>query len=105
MMGMAPPSPQFDADGLRPFFWQFARSRLDQLDIMRFGREFVTFEADNIRVLLNATVRQIRISEDGSRFEGLEIATIDGVRSQVNAKVAVVAARGLAKPHLPRALT
>jgi len=100
MMGMAPPSPQFDADGLRPFFWQFARSRLDQLDIMRFGREFVTFKADNIRVLLNATVRQIRISEDGSRFEGLEIATIDGVRSQVKAKVAVVAAGGIENPRL-----
>jgi choline dehydrogenase-like flavoprotein len=100
LMGVAPPSPPFDADGLRPFFWQFARSRLDHLDIMRFGREFVTFKADNIRVLLNATVRQIRISEDGSRFEGLEITTIDGVRSRVTAKVAVIAAGGIENPRL-----
>jgi choline dehydrogenase-like flavoprotein len=100
LIGMAPPSPQFDIDGLRAFFWQFARSRLDQLDIMRFGREFVTFKADNIRVLLNATVREIRLSDDGCCFEGLEISTIDDVRSRVKAKMAVIAAGGIENPRL-----
>jgi choline dehydrogenase-like flavoprotein len=92
--------PQFDIDGLRAFFWQFARSRLDQLDIMRFGREFVTFKADNIRVLLNATVREIRLSDDGCCLEGLEISTIDDVRSRVKAKMAVIAAGGIENPRL-----
>jgi choline dehydrogenase-like flavoprotein len=100
LIGMAPPSPRFDVDGLRAFFWQFARSRLDQLDIMRFGREFVTFKADNVRVLLNATVRQIRLSDDGSCFEGLEITTIDKVHSRVKAKMAVIAAGGIENPRL-----
>jgi choline dehydrogenase-like flavoprotein len=95
LIGITPPAPQFEADGLRAFFWQFARSRLDHLDIMRFGREFVTFKADNIRVLLNATVRQIGLSHDGRSFEGLEIATIENVRSKVRAKFAVIAASGI----------
>jgi choline dehydrogenase-like flavoprotein len=100
LIGMSPPSPQFDTDALRAFFWQFARSRLDRFDIMRFGQEFVTFKADNVRVLLNATVRQIELSEDGCRLEGLEISTIDGVHSRVKAKAAVIAAGGIENPRL-----
>jgi choline dehydrogenase-like flavoprotein len=100
LIGMSPPSPQFDADGLRAFFWQFARSRLDHLDVMRFGQEFVTFKADNIRVLLNATVRQIKLSDDGRSFEGLEISTIDNVQSMVKSKMAVIAASGIENARL-----
>jgi choline dehydrogenase-like flavoprotein len=98
LIGIKPP--RLATDNLRSFFWQFARSRIDRLDIMRFGREFVTFKADNVRVLLNATVREIRLSSDGGRFEELEVATIDDVRSCVRAKVAVVAASGIENARL-----
>jgi choline dehydrogenase-like flavoprotein len=100
LIGIKPPEPQLDAESLRSFFWQFARARIDQLDIMRFGREFVTFQADNVRVLLNATARQIELTADGSRFQGLEISTIDDVRSKVRAKMAVIAASGIENPRL-----
>ena len=100
LIGMAAPEPRVDVEGLRSFFWQFARSRLDHLDIMRFGREFVTFKADNVRVLLNATVRQIELAPDGASFDGLEISTVDGVRSKVKAKLAVIAASGIENPRL-----
>ena len=100
LIGMAPPKPSMDAEGLRSFFWQFARSRLDHLDIMRFGREFVTFKAENVRVLLNATVSQIELASNGTSVKGLEIATIGGVRSKVKAKLAVIAASGIENPRL-----
>ena len=100
LIGRTPPEPRIDVDGLRSFFWQFARSRLDHLDIMRFGREFVTFKADNVRVLINATVRQIELAPNGTSFNGLEISTIEGVRSKVNAKLAVIAASGIENPRL-----
>jgi choline dehydrogenase-like flavoprotein len=100
LIGIAPPEPRLDADGLRPFFWQFARSRLDHLDIMRFGREFVALKADNVRVLLNATVTQIELTADGSSFDGFKISTIDGVRSKVKATSAVIAASGIENPRL-----
>ena len=70
LIGRAPPEPRLDVEGLHSFFWQFARSRLDHLDIMRFGREFVTFKADNVRVLLNATVRQIELAPNGNSVKG-----------------------------------
>lgn len=100
LIGIAPPEPRIDIEGLRSFFWQFARSRIDHLDIMRFGREFVTFSAENVRVLLNATVRQIELTPNGDSFVGLEISTIDGVRSKVRAKSAVIAASGIENPRL-----
>lgn len=100
LIGMAPPEPRVDVEGLRSFFWQFARSRLDHMDIMRFGQEFVTFKAENVRVLLNATVRQIELAPDGTSFNGLEISTVEGVRSKVKAKLAVIAASGIENPRL-----
>src|SRR6266581_1756754 len=51
-LGQVQPEPRFDADGLRSFYWQFARSRHDHLDIMRFGNEFAALPAANVRVLL-----------------------------------------------------
>jgi choline dehydrogenase-like flavoprotein len=87
-------------DGLQSFYWQFARSRLDSLDIMRFGQEFATFKARNVRVLLNATVTQIGLTADGGRLDKLDISTLGGVRSSVRAKVAVIAASGIENPRL-----
>jgi choline dehydrogenase-like flavoprotein len=100
LIGTSPPEPRLHAEGLRDFFWQFARSRIDHLDIMRFGREFATLQANNVRVLLNATVTNIELAVDGSSFQGLEIATIDGVTSRVRAKCAVIAASGIENARL-----
>jgi choline dehydrogenase-like flavoprotein len=100
LMGIEPPRPELDSDGLRSFFWQFARSRLDRLDVMRFGREFAAYKADNVRVLLNATVCQIGLSPDGRRFDELEVSTIEGVRSTVKARIAVIAAGGIENARL-----
>lgn len=100
LIAAAPPIPRLDADQLKSFFWQFARSRQDPLDIMRFGRDFVTNKADNIRVLLNATVTRIELSSDGMSVEGLRIATIDNVASRVRTRTAVIAASGIENARL-----
>jgi choline dehydrogenase-like flavoprotein len=100
LVGIAPPQPQLDPSLLKSFFWQFARSRVNKFDLMRFGPEFLTFEAPNVRVLLNATVTRIDTNEAGSAFESLEISTIGGVRSRVRAKAAVLAASGIENPRL-----
>jgi choline dehydrogenase-like flavoprotein len=100
LIGISPPQPRLDSERLRSFFWQFARDRIDQLDIMRFGREFATLRADNVRVLVNATARQIELTPDGASFRGLDIATIEGIGSKVRAKMAVLAASGIENPRL-----
>lgn len=100
LMGVAPPKPHLDATRLRSFFWQFARSRLDPMDLMRFGPEFLTFDAPNVQVLLNATVTEIRTDDAGAAFRELEVSTIQGGRSRIRAKAAVLAAGGIENPRL-----
>jgi hypothetical protein len=99
-LSLKQPEPRFKTDSLRSFYWQFARSRRDHLDIMRFSSEFVTFDADNVRVLLNATATRIGLTADGGSFKDLEISTLEGVRSTVKARVAVIAASGVENPRL-----
>lgn len=99
-LGLKQPEPRFTTDSLHSFYWQFARSRLDHLDIMRFGPEFVTHDADNVRVLLNATATRIGLAPDGGSFKDLEISTLGGTRSTVRARVAVIAASGIENPRL-----
>jgi choline dehydrogenase-like flavoprotein len=100
IIGIRPPDPRLDSDGLRSFFWQFARSRTNPLDVMRFGPEFAKIRADNIRVLLNATATRIELNGDGRNFETIEISTIDGVRSKVKARACVLAASGIENARL-----
>jgi choline dehydrogenase-like flavoprotein len=100
LMRVAPPQPQIDPSLLKSFFWQFARSRSDKMDFMRCGPEFVASDAPNVRVLLNATVTRIDTDEVGVSFQGLEVSTIDGARSSVRARAAVLAASGIENPRL-----
>jgi choline dehydrogenase-like flavoprotein len=53
VIGCEPPGPHIDPQVLRSFFWQFARSRLNQFQAMRFGPEFIREQAPNVRVLVN----------------------------------------------------
>ncbi|UYO47704.1 GMC family oxidoreductase [Rhodopseudomonas palustris] len=105
LLGISPPEPQLGPQGLRSFFWQFSRSRIDPLDIMRFGADFLRVEADNIRVLLNATATRLDLTQEGDGFRGLEIATIDGQRHTVHAKAAVIAGGGIENARLLLAST
>jgi len=99
------PEPHFDGRRLRSFFWQFARSRLDKMDVFRVAPELKRIKADNIRVLTNATATHINSDESGARVTGLDISTIDGVTSDVRAKVVVLAAGGIENPRLMLAST
>jgi choline dehydrogenase-like flavoprotein len=100
LLGLKTPPAGPDPQLLQSFFWQIARSRFNSRDIMRFGSEFVTLTAPNVRVLVNATVTSIDTNAEGSAFDGLEVSTIDGVRSRVRAKAAVLAASAIENPRL-----
>jgi choline dehydrogenase-like flavoprotein len=100
LLGGPPPEPRLDPERLRPFFWQFARSRINPMDLMRFGPEFVRENAPNVRVLLNATVTGILTNATGTSFDGLEVACLEGARARVRGKAAVLAASGIENPRL-----
>ncbi|RUM95081.1 GMC family oxidoreductase, partial [Pseudaminobacter arsenicus] len=95
----APPD-RFDEEGLHSFYWQFARSRVDRLDIMRFGREFMTRQPENTHVLLDASVTHVGLSADGSRFSHLDVASMEGKRARINADLCVLAAGGIENARL-----
>jgi choline dehydrogenase-like flavoprotein len=94
------PKPQFDPSALRSFFWQFARSRIDAMDLMRFGPEFERETAANVRVLTNATVTEILTTADGGQATGAAIASLEGKRGKVHARAVVLAASGIENPRL-----
>jgi choline dehydrogenase-like flavoprotein len=100
MSGGAPPQPQFPAEVLRSFFWQFARSRIDHMDLMRFGPEFERENAANVRVLTNATVTEVLTDKEGSRVIGVALASLEGKRAAVHATTVVLAASGIENPRL-----
>jgi len=100
LLGLKTPPVEPDPELLQSFFWQFARSRLNSKDIMRFGPEFASLEAPNLTVLINATATSVETNETGSAFEYLEVATIDGVRHRIRAKAAVLAASAIENPRL-----
>ncbi|MDL2402488.1 GMC oxidoreductase [Rhizobium mayense] len=94
-----PPS-RFEKEGLHSFYWQFARSRVDRLDVMRFGNEFMARRPDNTHVLLNATVTRVGLSPDGSRFSHLDVVSMEGKRARIEARLCVLAASGIENARL-----
>ncbi len=98
--GGAPPQPHFDPERLRSFFWQFARSRINHMDVIRLGDEFVRENAANVRVLTNATVTEILTDPTGGQVTGVALASLEGKRAQVVAKTCVLAASGIENPRL-----
>lgn len=100
LIGSSHPMPGLASDDLRSFFWQFARSRLDQFDSMRFGQEFAALKANNIRVLLNATVTRIGLTQDGNCFDHVEMSTVRGVKHRAKARSVVIAASAVENARL-----
>lgn len=102
VLNLCPKSPpgRFDKTDLRSFYWQFARSRIDRLDIMRFGQEILTQKPRNLQVLLDASVTHVGLSTDGSRFSYLKVASIKGKQARIEAAICVLAASGIENARL-----
>lgn len=95
----APPQ-NFDAEGLHSFYWQFARSRVDKLDVMRFGSEVMARRPDNVNILLDASVTHVGLNADGTHFSYLDVASMRGKRARIEAKLCVLAASGIENARL-----
>ena len=100
LAGQQPPRPEINSQDFTSFFWQFSRSRLEPLETMRCGADFATLDADNVRVLVNATVTRICSDDSGERFDRLDVSTIDGRQSTVRAKACVLAASTIENARL-----
>lgn len=94
------PGADFKDAGLRSFFWQFARSRIDGTDVMRFGAEILAQKPDGLRVLLDATVTAVGLDDNGAHFSHVEVASVHGKRARIEAPYCVLAASGIENPRL-----
>lgn len=95
-----PAEPTFDPNYLRSYFWQFARSRVDPMDIYRAGEEFLLVDRPNVTVVTDATVLKVLTDETGSTATGVLATSIDGTRRELFADTVVLAASAIENPRL-----
>lgn len=86
-------------DILEPCFWQFSRDASRPMEFLRFGPRFLEQEADNVRVLIDATVTHIDTDEHG-RLRSLEVRSVPDRAVRVVPKVVVLAAGGIENARL-----
>ena len=85
---------------LQSQFWQYSQDETEKRSFARFGIEFVRRSAANVHVVLDATVKQLRFSPDGSAFTCADIVRSDGSLATVRAKHAVLCAGGIENARL-----
>ena len=100
LMGRVPPPSGPDPDILRSFFWQFARSTIDPMEVMHLGREFLAHPPADARVLTGATAMKVLTSRSGARAAGAEFADRSGARRTILAGTIVLAASTIENARL-----
>ncbi|MEZ5700998.1 MAG: FAD-dependent oxidoreductase [Burkholderiaceae bacterium] len=94
------PHPHPDPAVLGSFFWQFARSSINPIDVYRAGAEFLKAAPKGCRVLTGATVLELLTDESGARAVGAVVADAAGRRRRVEARTIVLAASAIENPRI-----
>ena len=100
LAGRNPPGPRLDPSVLRDFFWQFARSRIDPLDILRMGPEFLQTKSDNIRILIRTTATRINVGTEDNAFQSVDVACLSGEQRTITGRVCVLASGAIENARL-----
>lgn len=100
ILGRRIPSPRIEGEVFRTIFWQFARSRTQQTDMMRFGADFRANPPPDVRVLLNATVTNLLCSENGQAITGVEAQSLMGRKITLHAPNCILAASAIENARL-----
>ena len=90
-----PPLPCPNPNVLGSFFWQFARSRINPMDVMRAGDEFTHTPPRDCRVITGATVTELVTDETGNTVTGARVASLSGTRHKIEANTVVLAASAI----------
>lgn len=100
MSGRKPPRPGVDQTLLLPFFWQFSSHFTNRHDAMRFGPRILAENAENLRVITDATVVHINTTGTGSDVTLVEVAAPDDSRRTITARMVVLCAGGIENARL-----
>ena len=99
-LGISPPGSRIDPAFLKSQFWQYSRDERNSDEPTRFSRMLAEISAPNVRLLMHANLTQINTNETGTQIESLEVRTLGGRRTEVKAKVVVLACGGLENARL-----
>jgi len=102
LLGLCPVEPPscFANAGLRSYYWQFARSTEEWLDVMRFGRDFAPGLPANVRVLLDATVTRLGFDPATQAVHEVQVASLAGASLIVRPRRVVLTAGGVENARL-----
>ncbi|MBB94175.1 MAG: oxidoreductase [Rhodobacteraceae bacterium] len=95
-----PPLPRPDPDRLGSFFWQFARSTLQPMEVMQTGQEFLNAPPANARILTGATVLRLLCQPDGRAVRAVQVVDRAGRRRDIGARNVVLAASAIENARL-----
>ena len=100
LMGRNPPLPRPDPAVLPSFFWQFARSTINPMEVMHLGREFLKSPPANTRILTGATAIRVLTEPDAGRATGALFGDWSGATKSVEAGTVVLAASTIENARL-----
>jgi choline dehydrogenase-like flavoprotein len=98
--GRKAPEPKINESRLKPFFWQFARSRVDPMDIYRSGPEFLEEQRNDVTIVTDATAQKILTDPTGRFVRGVSVANIAGQVFELHADTCVIAASAVENARL-----
>ncbi|NVO27714.1 GMC family oxidoreductase [Donghicola sp. C2-DW-16] len=93
-----PAEPTFS--NLRSYFWQFARSRVNPMDVFRMGEEFLQTDRPNVTIVTDATALKILSNDAGTEVTGVLATSLDGTRKELYAGTVVLAASAVENARL-----
>ena len=94
------PLPCINETLLEPKFWQFSRSPRSQKLPMDFGRDILDTQYDNTQILLHANVTHINTSNDGTVFDSVDVASLEGKKARIKSKALVLCCGGIENARL-----
>jgi choline dehydrogenase-like flavoprotein len=102
LLGLCPtePATRFSDAGLQSCYWQFARSRTDRLDVMRFGRDFAPGMPPKTRVLIDATVTRLGYDPVSRKVDSLHVANLSGASAIIRPRRIILAAGAIENARL-----
>ena len=92
VIGRTPPEPRPNPAVLGSFFWQFARSNIEPMDVMRLGSELLHHPPRECRVITGATTLRVICEHQGARASGVVAADAAGRERHIHAKAIILAA-------------
>jgi choline dehydrogenase-like flavoprotein len=94
------PKPAIDERLLSPCLWQFSRDASNRNASVNFAEGLSSSRADNLDVILNATVTHVNTNQAGTSVESIDVRGLDGEARKISSRCIVLSAGGIENARL-----